>query len=352
MSKALVVGPAPALQTVFTNVPGVTPQTIIDGVGAIVEVPDALVAAVRGILGVAAVATGPIANLALVPAQFQPWLQAWNKRFDPTYVNMLATRPPRWFTSPVPCVGAVSLVAPPVQTMTLTGDIAVGIITVDGPAGSTAKLSPSDLLDLTLAVSHGFDILYSNAPSAAKLVFMVEPRLVAINVDPATIPGAVADPATATAADYESRESKWRDPALAALGLPAGFDGINKYRSNLVARAWPTGTPQKSIVMLLTNFPTAHFAYAAGGRVTMHLATARASANVGPNNLDRVIAHETCHLFNAPDEYGGCSPLQTFGPFNVVNGNCNNPLGSPCLMNGQSDTMCVFTKAHVGWSPI
>ena len=28
----------------------------------------------------------------------------------------------------------------------------------------------------------------------------------------------------------------------------------------------------------------------------------------GPNNIDRVFAHETCHIFNAPDEYAasGC----------------------------------------------
>src|SRR5690242_3978297 len=119
MSKALVLGPTAALQTMFASVPGVSPQSIIDGMGAIVDVPDALLGGVRGILGAAAVATGPIANLAFVPPQFQPWLQAWNKRFDPTYLNMLATRLPRWFANPIPCVGAVSVGAPPVQTMTL-----------------------------------------------------------------------------------------------------------------------------------------------------------------------------------------------------------------------------------------
>jgi hypothetical protein len=348
MSKALIVAPAPALQAALAAVPGIDPRFIIDGLGSIVEIPDALIAAVRGLPGVAVVATAAIADPRIVPSELQPWIRAWNKLFDPSYQNALATRPPEWLTVPAPCDRASSLVPPPAQIMTLTGDVAVGLIYVNGPGA--AQLSLTDFADGGLALIQGFEILYNNAPREAKLVFLAETQIANISVDPASVPAPVADPRTATNADYETRESRWRDSALSALSLPTGFDGVNRYRSNLVARQWPGGSPTKSIVVFFTNYSTAHFAYAAFGRVVVRLSATRPV--VGQDNLDRVAAHEICHLFDAPDEYGNCNPLQVFGPFHVLNGNCNNPLRTPCLMNGTSDSMCIFSKAHVGWSPL
>jgi hypothetical protein len=357
VSKALVVVPpsvSPAtLRNIFTAFPAVVPQVIIEGLGAVVEVPEALVGLLAA-SGVTAVATGAIANIQSLPVApaLLPWLEAWNKLFDPAYQHMLATRADRWLTSTARCDRAVSGSPLPAQTMTLTGDVAVGILTIDGPPG-LAKLSLTDIADLTLSVLHAFDILCRNAPVAAKLVFMVEPKTVTLGVEPATVPPPLADPTGAPFSEFELREAKWRDPALAALGLPAGFDGINKYRTNLVARAWPAGNPQKSIVLLLTNYNAVRFGYALNGQVVMQLSAARRGMTV--THLDRVIAHEICHLFNAPDEYGNCDPLQTFGPFGVFNGNClSSPIATihtPCLMAGEADDMCGFSKAHVGWAP-
>jgi hypothetical protein len=355
VSKALVVAPPgvspTTLGNIFTAFPALVPQVIIDGLGAVVEVPDALVGPLAQ-SGVNAVATGAIANIQSLPVApvLWPWLEAWNKLFDPAYQHMLATRAAQWLTSTAMCDRAVSGFPPPAQTMTLTGDVAVGILTIDGPG--SAKLSLTDIADLTLSVLHGFDILYRNAPAAAKLVFMAEPRTVTLGVDPATVPPPLADPTNASFSEFELREAKWRDPALAALGLPAGFDGINKYRTNLVECAWPAGNPQKSIVMLLTNYNAVRFGYAANGRFVMQLSAARSGVTV--THLDRVIAHETCHLFNAPDEYGSCVPLQTFDPFSAPNGNCVNSIipHTPCLMAGETDDICAWSKAHVGWNPL
>jgi hypothetical protein len=73
-----------------------------------------------------------------------------------------------------------------------------------------------------------------------------------------------------------------------------------------------------------------------------------------------IFAHESGHIFWACDEYyqagyGGCTscaPCSTYRPVN--NGNCEhpscNPSGSvPCMMKSNSNNLCLFTVAQVGW---
>jgi hypothetical protein len=360
MAKAFIALNAntvtPVLQNVFSAFPAVLPRLVIDGVGAFVDVPDNLIPQVANFPGLAAISSGPIASLNLFAPNARPWLQAWNRLFDPNFIDIIANRPANWLINPKPCSQAVSGFSPLPQTMTMVGNVAVGVLIVDGPIGSTAQITPMDDLDIALALAQGLDILFRNAPPSAKLIFVAEVRRVTLSVQPSQVP-LYTGPFPPTFAEQESRESKWRDPALQALGFLGGFDGINAYRGNLVARQWPGPggivTAQKSIVWLITKYNTANFAYAALGRVVFQLTNARGA--VGSEDLDRVIAHETCHLFDAPDEYGSCNHLEVHGPFLAPNVNCvNNPIAtirSSCLMFGDSDNMCGWTKAHVGWAP-
>jgi hypothetical protein len=359
MAKAMLVTPEniqmEALQQIFSEFPNIAPHLVIDGVGAVIDVPDNLIATIAGLPLVATLAIGPIANLQALPISLEaiPWIEAWNRLFDPAFLAKLEARAFKWLNTSTTCQ-TVNAIGPTLPMMTLTGYIAVGILIIDGPVGSAAQITPSEFIDITLALTQGFEILYRNAPKSAKLVFVAEQHRVALTLDPTTVLGPVPDPNTATFADYEAREALWRDPALQAIGLPPGFPGINAYRSNLLNRQWLVGAPQQSIVALVSKYSAALFAYAAFGRLLLQFD--RASLIVQPENLDRVIAHEICHLFNAPDEYGNCNSLQTFGPFAAFNGNClNNPLATightPCLMAGEADDMCSFTKAHVGWTP-
>jgi hypothetical protein len=75
----------------------------------------------------------------------------------------------------------------------------------------------------------------------------------------------------------------------------------------------------------------------------------------GIDHLDYVAAHETCHIFGAPDEYGdACVCNDTpWGYLRARNGNCAQCQGSiSCIMKAESTcvfTMCDFTRAHLGW---
>jgi len=75
----------------------------------------------------------------------------------------------------------------------------------------------------------------------------------------------------------------------------------------------------------------------------------------GPVNIDRVFAHETCHIFGAPDEYreSGCECGGRFGADGWPNDNCENGAtngGVPCIMRANDWAMCDCTRHHLGYS--
>lgn len=354
MAKSLIVLPPDAsplaLQAVLALDPMLVPIAIIDGLGAVVDMPPGLAAVAAALPDVLTVSDGPVPpDLPVIP-ELQPWLHAWNILVSPGYQSALASRPATWL--PLGLSRAAIGVAPPPAIPTLTGDIAIGLVLVDGPSGGHAALSLIDHADIGLGVIHALEHLYRNAPRSTKLVFVVEQKWVKLTIDPATIPGVISHP---TFQQQEDREKLWRDPALQALGYSAGFAGVDAYRAALRSRAWPAGAPQQAIIGFVTRYNTASNAYAAMGRWIVNLP--QIDIYPGRNHIDRVFAHETCHLFGALDEYNGCNATLVSGPFGAFNGNCiHNPLATlgqaPCLMAGTSDDLCAWSKAHVGWSPI
>jgi hypothetical protein len=352
MTRAVVALPAGSsvavLSTALSQVPEAQLVALLDGGTAILEVPDALVPVLAQLPGIMLSTTQavPDLNALNLAPQARSWLEGWNQLRDPARQAAMSARAPTWLSTDVLCeIGAPA--PPPAGALpTLTATVAIGMLVVDGPA--EAQLQPSDFLDITAAALHAFDILYRNAPPSAHLVFLAEQRRTALTLLPFIVPAPV--PGQISWEQMESREHIWRDPALQALGLQPGFSGIDQYRNQLMTRSWATGPPQKAIVAVFTKYNTAWFAYAANGRFVLQLPWA--TSQVGPNNIDRVIAHEVSHLFGALDEYQPCSPASSSGPFGTLNANCViNPFlpQAPCLMNGDSEDMCVWTKAHVGW---
>jgi hypothetical protein len=137
---------------------------------------------------------------------------------------------------------------------------------------------------------------------------------------------------------------------MASLGYGAGLSGVQQYiedvRQNL--------NTQWSFCGFFTKYPLGWFAYAwiGGPSIVMDFA----NDGWGPDNIDRVFAHETGHIFGAPDEYAssGCSCGGQWGYFNQPNGNCQNCApggGVPCIMRSNDWAMCAWTPAHLGWDP-
>ena len=319
----------------------------------ILEAPSAFVNDLKAIPGIAAVTDGIIGNIsALAPTEeLKTLLDGWNHQFDPAFAAARASRPSLW--SP----GAIThdLIASPSPTASkaMIGGIAVGIVMVDGPAGSVAEFTETERIEATLAILDGWKILTDQSPRNAHLVFVADLRRVRVGLNPASLPPPVPPVPRPTQKEFDDRETPWRDQALAALGYPAGQAGIDAYRSWLMARPWIVGTPTAAVVLFLTRYLTAYFAYAFEFSQRMVINPATTLGRVAATDLDRVMAHETAHLFGAADETD-CSLITTHGVHSAVNGNCfpANPLSAPCLMRGNHDTMCVWTRAHLGWSTL
>ncbi|MEO5681795.1 MAG: hemopexin repeat-containing protein [Chitinophagaceae bacterium] len=143
-------------------------------------------------------------------------------------------------------------------------------------------------------------------------------------------------------------EAQWRDPALAKLGYEEGDTGKDKFIADLRT----THETQWSYCLFFTKWPTTWFGYAGGGRVVMRYMDFSQAAHP---NMDRVISHETGHIFGCPDEYddSGCDCGKESGRFfKEPNNNCAHcepDLNLPCVMRSNSPAMCPHTPWHLGW---
>lgn len=147
-------------------------------------------------------------------------------------------------------------------------------------------------------------------------------------------------------------EAKWRDPALTSLGFSTGGDGIEEiteFFQNAV-------NAQFGFVAFFTKLPTVWFAYAGGLRIVMRKTVTDTSQSFEDwTSIDRIFAHETGHIFAAPDEYSSsnCGCEGEHGRFfKTHNGNCSNCAIDPtsCLMkNNTLNQICEYTRLAFGW---
>jgi hypothetical protein len=142
---------------------------------------------------------------------------------------------------------------------------------------------------------------------------------------------------------YEEYEKGWRDAALAQMGYPGGRTGYGQYARELRAAK---GT-RWSYVAFFTKYQLNHFAYAIWEKVVMNYQ----NDNWGPDDIHRVFAHESCHIFGAADEYGNCTCGGSYGHLGAPNNNCG---GCPeeqvqCLMNRNTLEMCTWSRQQIGW---
>jgi hypothetical protein len=219
----------------------------------------------------------------------------------------------------------------------LAGTVAVGLIVVSGPTPALT-ITESERLKVAAEVQEALSYLASMAP-ARDVTFVHHVRPVAVNVAPVA------------SGDLEAFEAPWRDAVLTGLGLPPGRAGCRSYAGQL---RQSFGTDW-AYVAFFTKYRLGHYAYAI--RDHAKVVMSYFNGNRGPNEIDWTFAHESGHIFGAPDEYSTatrpCSCRGDHGLFHLPNRNCDNCApggGSRCIMRESTFRMCAVTPYHLGYN--
>jgi hypothetical protein len=218
----------------------------------------------------------------------------------------------------------------------LAGRVAVGVFLVAGQQPHL-RLSSEEQVKIIAEVQNGLSWLGAQSP-ARDVTWVYETHSVTVDV-----------PEVQSGTTYETFEAPWRDAAMTALDLTPGRNGLKAYVQDLRTRL---GT-DRAYCVFFTKYRLFHFAYAqiGGPHLVMHFE----NDGWGPDNIDRVFAHETGHIFGAPDEYSGsgCNCGGSHGFFRKPNGNCERCApegGVDCIMRANTWAMCSFTPAHLGFN--
>ncbi len=211
----------------------------------------------------------------------------------------------------------------------MIGSVAVGIVIV---SGNTPQLtfSQAEQQQVLAEVQEALNFLATQEPRA-KLTFVYDIRIVNVNAAPGST------------ADYETAEAPWRNAALGAMGYPANRSGSQKYVRELRAAR----STNWAYVAYFTKYQLHHFAYAVQEKICMEYA----NDGWGSNQINRVFAHETCHIFGAADEYGNCQCGGSYGYLGVPNNNCVNCGANrvSCLMDANVLELCQWSRGQIGW---
>ncbi len=268
-------------------------------------------------------------------------IEAFRFRSTPQWATAKAERPRKgepWNMAggctgaPTPANAGMRDLGAPTSSY-LIGSVALGVVIVNGPTPAT-QFTADEQTKVVAEVQAGAGWL-AGFNLWAGVSFNYDVRVVNIGTQP-----------DAAASDNESR---FRDPAVAALGFQANWNGVWDYVN------WLRNTKHTNwayCVFFIKGYPLDHFAYASigGPRIVIDYA----NDGWGPDNIDRVFAHESGHIFGCPDEYAssGCDCGGSWGRFGEPNGNCENCAGAAgvdCLMRANQWSMCALTKRHLGW---
>ncbi|MEH2025357.1 hypothetical protein, partial [Nostoc sp.] len=211
----------------------------------------------------------------------------------------------------------------------MVGSIAVGVVIVSGTQTDLA-FSTAEQQQVIQEVQEGLNFLASAEPRA-NITFVYDIRLVTVSATPGSTDS------------YENAEAPWRDAALQQMGFLANRSGSVQYVENLRSSR---GTDW-AYVGYFTKYPLKHFAYAIDEKVCMNYS----NDGWGSDQINRVFAHESCHIFGAADEYGDCSCGGSYGHLGIPNNNCVKCSGThvSCLMDGNVLDICQWSRGQIGW---
>ncbi|HEU5473871.1 MAG TPA: RICIN domain-containing protein [Actinophytocola sp.] len=220
----------------------------------------------------------------------------------------------------------------------MTGVTAVGLIIVQGPTADL-QFTDAERTKVVAEVQNGLGWLATMEPGGS-VSWSYEIRVVSITT--------TKGPDSLT---FAEKEDRWRNPVMAALGFSADFAGVTAYVQGLRNRL---GT-EWAYCAFFTKYPIGHFAYASIGGPRLVMDNGVDGWTI--ENMDRVFAHETGHIFGAPDEYAssGCNCAGSWGFYGKPNTNCESCApggGTSCLMRANDWAMCSWTPAHLGFGPV
>ena len=209
----------------------------------------------------------------------------------------------------------------------LIGSVAVGIIMVSGTA-SGLGLTDAERSKIIAEVQEGLNFL-ANAEPLAGVSFVYDIRHITVSAAPNT-----------SCNSYEACESVWRNPALQQMGVSSVAQYVENLRGSKGTR-W-------AYAAFFTKYKLHHFAYAYSDYLCMEYS----NDGWGPDQINKVFAHETGHIFGAADEYGSCG-CGNAGYLQVPNNNCVNCGGTQveCLMKGNTLSICQWSRGQIGWDP-
>ncbi len=221
-------------------------------------------------------------------------------------------------------------------TMTLRGKISLILVVVSGP-GSLA-VSNEEFNQVNSEVIRGLQFWVDKAPADADLSFALFSSMVPISAANGPV-----------GCSWAGCHNVFAVPAYKSLG----YSSIEQ----LATAVKNAGGAVGGFVAFFSKYRQSHFAYAyfGGGPIYMQYS----NDGWGPDQIDRVFAHETGHVFNAPDEYTKCNCYTNYGRGSCTakNANCAQNYGSKCTSNQQACIMdsndlshiCANSKKHVGW---
>lgn len=274
------------------------------------------------------------------PAALQV-VKGWNRTLATSFRALKSSRPSEGRSWGAPGYASEGPVRPPQHikesaasrgadtSAYLIGSVATIVITVEGTA-PPYTLSSMERDTVVAEVQDGLGWLATQEPRA-RVSWFYDLHQVSLDLDPARIPG--------------FSEDTWRDAALASLGYPASWAGLERFVRD---RRAALGTDW-AYAIFVTRFPLWHFAYAYKPRVVLSYDL----DGWGIDNMDRIVAHETGHIFGAADEYAEskCDCKERWGYLEVENGNCELcvPRQEPCIMSHNAWAMCTYTRGQLGW---
>ncbi len=218
---------------------------------------------------------------------------------------------------------------------TLTGKIAVLMILVSGPG--SIELSDAERTKVISEVQDGAKFWEEQADVAGiDLSFALYSTEISLTA---------SNPIKCYSTPY--CHNVFADRTYNAFGFPSGQTGRDKLAQHIKDIAGADG----AVLAFFSKYRQSHFAYAYFGGGPMYMQYS--NDGWGPDQIDKVFAHELGHVFNAPDEYTKCACAQQYGggTCTAKNSNCKDCTSSQsqCVMNSNSLKLCADSKKHVGW---